>query len=86
MTTMDIPTQTHTSVVERVRISVEPNNVLQTSPEILAEEENKFCTSCLCLLKRNREVCLVISSECTFCYNFDTLISCFALKRFIDTC
>ena len=31
-----------TSVSDRVRMEVEPNNVLHTSPEILAEVENKF--------------------------------------------
>ena len=43
MTTTDMPTQSQTSLFESVRISVEPNSVLHTSPEMLAEEENKFC-------------------------------------------
>ena len=42
MTTTDMPTQSQTSLFESVRISVEPNSVLHTSPEMLAEAENKF--------------------------------------------
>ena len=35
-------TQSHTSVLVNVRIEVEPNRLLHTSPEILAPVENTF--------------------------------------------
>lgn len=40
ITRIDIITQIHTSAEESVSIDVPPNNVLHTSPDILAEEEN----------------------------------------------
>lgn len=40
MTSTDMATQTITSEPVRVNMDVEPNNVLHTSPEILADAEN----------------------------------------------
>ena len=42
MTMTDIPTQIQTSSLESVRMEDEPNSVLQTSPDTLADWENRF--------------------------------------------
>ena len=39
---MDSPMQSQTSDFVRVRIEVEPNKVLHTSPDRFAEVENRF--------------------------------------------
>ena len=42
MTSTDIPTHSHTSAGDSVRMEVEPNSVLHTSPERLDEVEKMF--------------------------------------------
>ena len=42
MVKIDIPTQSRTSADESVRIEVEPNRVLQTSPDKFDDAENTF--------------------------------------------
>ena len=42
MVTIDKPKQTHTSTVDKVKIDIEPNSVVQTSAETLLDVGKTF--------------------------------------------